>query len=110
MGWRAETDQKQLGPGAMLSIFMEPWGAGLPMHLLPSGANIVLRFPNGAETKIEVIEATASEVILQTFDGAKWWVVRTTRKGLPFPPADTTGAPATYWIVKERVVETAIRE
>jgi hypothetical protein len=105
MGWRAETDQKQLGPGTVLSIFMEPWAAGLPMHLLPSGAKLVLRFPNGAETKIEAIEATASEVIIQTSDSAKWRLVRAARKELPFPPADTTGAPAAYWIVEERVIE-----
>jgi hypothetical protein len=75
------------------------------VHLLPSGANLMLRFPNGAEVKINVVEATASEVILQTSDNAKWRMVRATRKGLPFPPADTAGAPAAYWIVKERVIE-----
>ena len=72
------------------------------MRQLPSGASLALRFPNGAATKIEVIEATAKEGIIQTSDGAKWRMVRVAPKELPFPPAGTGGAPTTYWMVKEQ--------
>jgi hypothetical protein len=77
----------------------------MPVRQVPSGASLALRFPNGAVTNIDAIEATGNERIIQTSDGAKWQMVPPAPKELPFPPADTAGAPTTYWIVKERVIE-----
>jgi hypothetical protein len=88
----------------VLSIFEQPWGPGLPVRLL-SGVTLAIRFPNGAAAKIDVIEVTATEAIIQTSNQAKWRMVQAARKELPFPPADTGGAPTTYWVVKDQIIE-----
>jgi hypothetical protein len=59
------------------------------------------RFPNGAAIQIKVIQVTGSEAIMQTSDQTQWRMAEVGATGLKFPPADTGGAPATYW--KERL-------
>jgi hypothetical protein len=61
------------------------------------------RFPNGAATQIKVIQLTGGEAIMQTSDQTQWRMAEVSATGLKYPPADTGGAPATYWVVKERL-------
>jgi hypothetical protein len=103
MGWRAETMHGQIGPNTVLSIFEEPWGPGLPVRPLPSGVSLAIRFPNGAAASLDVIEASATEAIIQTSNQAKWRMVQVAPKELRFPAADTADAPTTYWVVKDQV-------
>jgi hypothetical protein len=85
------------GPSSILNV---PFGNGRSTAILlteakcrgaPFQATLShARFSNGAATQIKVIQLTGGEAIMQTSD-------------LKYPPADTGGAPATYWVVKERL-------
>jgi hypothetical protein len=101
MSWIAVTDQGQIGAGTVLGIFEEPWGPNLPVNPLPSGAVLAIRLPNGATAKIDVIEVTASEAIIQLSNQAKWRIAKVAPKEIGLLP-DTGGAPATYWVVKDQ--------
>jgi hypothetical protein len=37
---------------------------------------------------------------MQTSDQTQWRMAEVSATGLKYPPADTGGAPATYWVVK----------
>ena len=87
----------------MLSVFEQPWRAGIPTRALSPGITLTIRFTSGTTVPIQVIEATATEAIVQTSHQAEWRMVQIAPKELPFPPADTGGALSTYWIVRERV-------
>jgi hypothetical protein len=104
MSWCAETDQAQIDVNTAFRVFEQPWGEGIPVGPLPSGVAFAVRFANGAVAKVDVIEATATGAIIQTSDGTKWKMVQLDPKEVPYPlPPTPEGAPATYWIVKERV-------
>jgi hypothetical protein len=108
MSWCAGTSQDRIGPRTVLSFFERSWGPDIPVRPLPFGISVTVRFPNGATTKVDVIDATATEAIVQTLDQTKWRMVRTAAKDLGYPPADTAGAPATYWVINEHIGATAL--
>jgi hypothetical protein len=100
--WKAETDQAQFDRGTIISVFMSPImlpGSGIA----PKGAQITVRFTSGATTQIEVVENYPTEAIMRTSDGTEWRMVRVDPKALPFPPADTGGAPTSHWRVADRI-------
>jgi hypothetical protein len=100
MEWIATTNQTRLAPGAVLSIFEDGWGAGLPTMPLPVEVNLTIRFPNGAEAQVNVIEVTALEAIIEMSNQGRWRMVPATAQQEAMA-ADTRGVPASYWYVKE---------
>jgi hypothetical protein len=103
MSWCAETDQEQLGPGTVLSIFEQPWGPGLSVRPLPAGVSIAVRFPNGAVAKVDVISVSPPEAIIQTSNQDRWRMEEVAPKQVPLA-ASTGGAPTSYWIIRDRIV------
>jgi hypothetical protein len=87
----------QIGPGAELHIF----GAGESSPLPPSDLAFSARFPDGAATRIKVIEVGENQAIIETSDQTKWIMVRKSAEELQVPPG-ASDLPATYWSVKER--------
>ena len=102
MAWRAETVHGQIAVGTELSIYKEPWEPGKGARSLPSGVSLATRFAHGAEAQIKVLEVTGSDAIIQTSNRAQWRMVEVGLKELKFPLPDIGGAPATFWVVKER--------
>ncbi len=108
MSWCAVTEQGQLRQGTVLGIFEQPWEAGQPVRHLPSGANLALRFPNGASADLDVVAVTAAEAVIQLSNQSRWRMIQVSPKQLNSWP-DTGGAPPTYWIIKEQIVDTDVR-
>jgi hypothetical protein len=100
MGWVAATDESQLAPGTVLSIFEDGWGAGLPPMPLPPNVSVAIRFADGTVAKINVIEVTVLEAVIEMSNQKRWRMVPATVQQEAMA-ADTGGAPATYWYVKE---------
>jgi hypothetical protein len=102
MAWRAGTVHGQIAVGTELSIYKETWEPGEAVRPPPSGASLATRFAHGAATQIKVLEVTGSDAIIQTSNRAQWRMVEVGVKELKFPLPDIGGAPATFWVVKER--------
>jgi hypothetical protein len=102
MAWLAGTVHGQIAVGTELSIYKEPWEPGEAARPPSSGVTLATRFAHGAATQIKVLEVTGSDAIIQTSNRAQWRMVEVGAKGLKFPLPDIGGAPATYWVVKER--------
>jgi hypothetical protein len=106
MAWHAGTVHGQIAVGTELSIYKGPWEPGEAARSPPSGATLITRFAHGAETKIKVLKLTGSDAIIRTSNRAQWRMVEVGAKGLKFPLPNVGGAPATYWVVKERYTPT----
>jgi hypothetical protein len=104
MGWRAETDHGQIATNTVLSVYFQPWGAGVVVPNLNVGAEIAVGFPNGAVANVTLIELQGAEGVIQLANLTKWRIVHVALKELRFPPAGTADAPTTYWVVKEAIV------
>jgi hypothetical protein len=102
MGWCAETDQAQLDCGTLLSIFLQPWQHGDAPHPPSPGASVLLRFNSGAAATFTVIEVLSDYSVIQTSDKTKWKMVEATLQQRALA-AGTGDAPATYWVVQNRI-------
>jgi hypothetical protein len=106
MTWHAETLHGQIAVGTELSIFETPWGAGVPVNSLPSGVTLTIQFTTGA-VNVQVIEVSGSEAVIETSDQTKWRIEEVGENDFRYSPAHTVGAPATYWVVRERLAAGA---
>jgi hypothetical protein len=99
--WHADTGQRQLDVGTLLSIYYAPWGPGIS-HQLVGGESVLLHFTSGATARFEIVAVSEDAVIIQTSDGTQWRAVEPTPQQLIFA-VDTGGAPTSHWLVKERI-------
>jgi hypothetical protein len=72
VAWRIETVHGQIGPGTKFSILPEVWASGEKLMLPPVNTPLTVHFPNGAVAKVDLIELSSNEAIIQTSDGANW--------------------------------------
>jgi hypothetical protein len=102
LAWRAETVHGQIGPGTEFGVLPEAWIPGEQPKLPPVDTPLTVHFPNGAPTKVHLVQVSDDDAIIQTSDGAKWRMERVGAKGLVYSLPVPTDAPATFWVVKER--------
>ena len=103
VAWRAETVHGQIGPGTEFGIIPEAWLPGEHPKMPAVGTPLTVHFPNGAAARVDLMEVSGDNAIIQTSDGSKWRMENVGAKGLAYPPAVPTDAPATFWKVKERM-------
>ena len=97
MGWRAATMHGNIGPGTVLSIFADDRARGAAFT---AGVCVSVRLADGSVTEFAVLEATGASAVIQRPDQTQWHMARVDPNELLLPPADTGGAPATYWQVQ----------
>jgi hypothetical protein len=102
IAWRAETVHGQIGPGTEFGIIPEAWVPGEQPKMPAASTPLTVHFPNAATARVDLVEVSGDEAVIQTSDGAKWRMERVGAKGLVYPRAVPSDAPATFWTVKER--------
>jgi hypothetical protein len=102
VAWRAETLQGQIAIGTEFGIIPEGWLLGEQPRLPPAGTRLIVHFSSGAPATVDLEIISDDESIIRTSDGTKWRMRRVGEKGLAYQSPVPSGAPATFWIVKER--------
>ena len=100
MTWRADTHQRELGPGTLLSVYRDP---GLPVNPLrpDDSRSLIVRFSKGAEATVKVIKVTADQAIIEMSNRDRWRMTPAAPQERALA-VDTGGAPTTYWVVRQR--------
>jgi hypothetical protein len=80
LAWRAETVHGQIGPGTEFGILPEAWILGEAPKFPPVKTPLTVHFPNGAAARVDLVEVSDDDAIIQTSHGAKWRMSRTVRR------------------------------
>jgi hypothetical protein len=102
MGWRVATTHAEISKNTVLSIYRQPWVVGRRAERFPIGAQLRGQLADNTPFSLDVIELDNDEAVVLAV-GAAWRMKRVEPNQLTVPPAPTGGAPATYWVIIDRV-------
>jgi hypothetical protein len=104
MGWVAITPHEKLAPDTELGIFWQPWDPGGTPQRFPAGVDLTIDFAAGGGGA-KVLEVTDGEATIHGQDNTRWRMeeVAVTELNYLTPAMIPRRAPATFWIVRERV-------
>jgi hypothetical protein len=99
MGWRADSNFRNVGVGTVLTVSFTPHVAGYASPALNAGAQMLLGLGVNAPVKITVIEASEFEIVFELPDGTRW---QATPRDETDPPILGVGVPAPSqdWVVR----------
>jgi hypothetical protein len=102
VAWGAYTTHRRFRFGTELGIMPESWVPGDAPKVPTAGTRLTVFFPDDRAV-VDLVEISGDTAVIQTFDGTKWHIENVGAKSLRHPPAVPSGAPATFWTVKERI-------
>lgn len=102
MSWKAVTAYRAIGPGTVLTVFEQPWGTGLPVRSLPAGVDLIIDFTATPAIKARVIEANATDAVIEVPDKTRWHMTPAQARDMPLPPVNV-GAPSMNWIIRSQL-------
>lgn len=102
MGWRADSNFRNVGVGTVLTVSFTPHIVGYAPPALKAGDEMLLTLGVNSPVKVMIIEASESEIVLELPDGSRWQATPREETDLPVPGVSVP-APSQDWAVRVRI-------